>query len=94
MDRRGFLQQGAGAVAGVALSGLVPVSAVSGLTVPSSPVVGGALAEGAFAEGAFASAFVPLFNRQMAEDENAAISLAEIVSHLLEAAAYSQLIGA
>jgi len=35
MDRRGFLQQGAGAVAGVALSGLVPVSAASGLVAPT-----------------------------------------------------------
>lgn len=35
MDRRGFLQQGAGAVAGVALSGLVPASAASALVMPA-----------------------------------------------------------
>ncbi len=32
MDRRGFLQSGAGAVAGVALAGLVPLSAASALS--------------------------------------------------------------
>lgn len=42
MDRRGFLQQGAGAVAGAALSGLVPVSAVSGVAA-SSPLFPGAV---------------------------------------------------
>ncbi len=37
-----------------------------------------------FAEGAFASAFVPLFNRQMAEDENAARRFAgEVLAVLL-----------
>lgn len=42
MDRRGFLQQGAGAVAGVALSGMVPASVLgaSGLVTPGSVVPG------------------------------------------------------
>jgi superoxide dismutase, Fe-Mn family len=36
MDRRGFLQQGAGAAAGVALSGIVPLSAVRAMSAPAA----------------------------------------------------------
>jgi Fe-Mn family superoxide dismutase len=39
MDRRGFLQQGAGALAGATLSGFVPLSAASGLVRPSAPLL-------------------------------------------------------
>jgi len=60
MDRRGFLQQGAGAVAGAALSGLVPVSAVSGVAASSPRLPGGLFSPDAVLNQKYPFALPPL----------------------------------